>query len=384
MSERRRYSKGINFSRINAVFIKELIQMRRDRLTFAVMLAIPILELVLFGYAINTDPKHLPTAIHAEEYTPIVRSLIAGFEHSEYFDVSMNIPDARSGDHLLASGGAVFVIEIPSGFTERLVRGERPQLLVAADATDPVAASNALSRINTIVNRALRKDLTGALSHLQADAGPVEVVVHPRYNPEGITQYNIVPGLLGVILTMTLVMITGVAMTRETERGTMENLLAMPGSPFEVMVGKILPFLGVGAVQTVIVLLVAHWMFSVPFVGSVGLLLVSVALFIVANLALGFTFSTIAKSQIQAMQLTVFFFLPSMLLSGFMFPFRGMPTWAQVIGEALPLTHFLRVVRGIMLKGAGFIDLRVDLAAIAAFMIVVVLIAMLRYKRTLD
>lgn len=384
MSDRRRYSTGINFARINAVFIKELIQMRRDRLTFAVMLAIPILELVLFGYAINTDPKHLPTAVHAEEFTPQVRSVLAGLEHSEYFDVSMNIPDARSGDHLLASGKAVFVIEIPAGFTERLLRGERPQLLVAADATDPVAVSNALSRINTIVNRSLRKDFTGALAHLQADPGPVEVVIHPRYNPEGITQYNIAPGLLGVILTMTLVMITGVAMTRETERGTMENLLAMPGSPFEVMIGKIMPFLGVGAVQTLIVLLVAHWLFSVPFEGSVSLLLLSVSLFIIANLALGFTFSTIAKSQIQAMQLTIFFFLPSLLLSGFMFPFRGMPIWAKTIGEALPLTHFLRVVRGIMLKGAGFKDLQMDLAAIALFMIAVVFIAMLRYKRTLD
>lgn len=379
-----RVGAGINFARINAVFIKELIQMRRDRLTFAVMLAIPILELVLFGYAINTDPKHLPTAIHTEEHTPIVRSIIAGLEHSEYFEISMEISDARSGDHVLASGDAVFVVEIPSGFTERLVRGERPQILVAADATDPVAASNALGRINTIVNRALRKDLNGGLAHLQTDAGPVEVIVHPRYNPEGITQYNIVPGLLGVILTMTLVMITAVAMTRETERGTMENLLAMPGTPFEVMVGKILPFLGVGAVQTLIVLVVAHWLFSVPFFGSISLLLLSVTLFIVANLALGFTFSTIAKTQIQAMQLTIFFFLPSLLLSGFMFPFRGMPNWAQIIGEVLPLTHFLRVVRGIMLKGAEFNDLRIDLAAIGVFMIAVVAIAMLRYKRTLD
>jgi ABC-2 type transport system permease protein len=210
------------------------------------------------------------------------------------------------------------------------------------------------------------------------------VVIHPRYNPEGITQYNIVPGLLGVILTMTLVMITGVAMTRETERGTMENLLLMPSSPFEVMIGTIMPFLGVGAVQTLIVLLVVHWLFAVPFVGSISLLLMSVVLFIIANLALDFTFSTIAKAQIQALQLTVFFFLPSMLLSGFMFPFRGMRAWAQAIGEVLPLTHFLRVVRRIMLKGAGFTDLKMDLAAIAVFMLMVVFIAMLRYKRMLD
>jgi ABC-2 type transport system permease protein len=373
-----------SLARINAVFIKELIQMRRDRLTFAVMLAIPILELVLFGFAINTDPKHLPTAVHAEEYTPFVRSILSGLANSEYFDVSMSAPDSRDGDHLLASGEAVFIIEFPLGFSEKLVRGERPQLLISADATDPVASSNALARLNTIVNSALRHDLRGHLSYLQAGSNPVDLVVHPRYNPEGITQYNIVPGLLGVILTMTLVMITGMAMTRETERGTMENLLAMPSSPFEVMLGKILPYVGVGSVQTLIILVAAHWLFAVPFIGSISLLVLSVAVFIVANLALGFTFSTIAQSQIQSMQLTMFFFLPSILLSGFMFPFRGMPVWAQAIGEVLPLTHFLRVVRGIMLKGAEFKDLRYDLAVILAFTLVVMCVALIRYKRTLD
>jgi len=375
---------GHRLARINAVFIKELIQMRRDRLTFAVMLAIPILELVLFGYAINTDPKHLPTAVHAEEYTPVVRSILSGLENSEYFDVSTSNSDPRASDYLLASGKVVFVVEIPAGFTRQLIRGERPQLLVSADATDPVAASNALGRLSTIVNQALAKDLTGPLAHLRAGKGAVDLVVHPRYNPEGITQYNIVPGLLGVILTMTLVMITGMAMTRETERGTMENLLAMPGSPFEVMIGKILPYVGVGLVQTVVVLVVAHWLFAVPFIGSIALLVLSVAIFILANLALGFTFSTIAQSQIQSMQLTFFFFLPSILLSGFMFPFRGMPHWAQMIGEVLPLTHFLRVVRGIMLKGAGLQESVYDLAAILAFLLVVSTVAMLRYKRTLD
>jgi ABC-2 type transport system permease protein len=373
-----------SLARINAVFIKELIQMRRDRLTFAVMLAIPILELVLFGFAINTDPKHLPTAVHAEEYTPFVRIILSGLANSEYFDVSMSAPDSRDGDHLLASGEAVFIIEFPLGFSEKLVRGERPQLLISADATDPVASSNALARLNTIVNSALRHDLRGHLSYLQAGSNPVDLVVHPRYNPEGITQYNIVPGLLGVILTMTLVMITGMAMTRETERGTMENLLAMPSSPFEVMLGKILPYVGVGSVQTLIILVAAHWLFAVPFIGSISLLVLSVAVFIVANLALGFTFSTIAQSQIQSMQLTMFFFLPSILLSGFMFPFRGMPVWAQAIGEVLPLTHFLRVVRGIMLKGAEFKDLRYDLAVILAFTLVVMCVALIRYKRTLD
>ncbi|WP_420345567.1 ABC transporter permease [Pelagibius sp.] len=373
-----------SLSRILAVFMKELIQMRRDRMTFAMMLAIPVLQLVLFGYAINTDPKDLPTAVHVEERTPIVRSLLTALETSGYYDLVFETDDPRQSAALLARGEVSFVVSIPAGFTEDLVRGERPQFLIEADASDPSASSNAVARAEEIVNRALRHDLKGALAHLAPRAGPVEVVVHARYNPEAITQYNIVPGLLGVILTMTLVMITGIAMTREAERGTMENLLAMPARPLEVMIGKIAPYIGVGAVQTTIILLAARYLFDVPFAGALWLLLCGVVLFLVANLALGFTFSTIAKSQMQAMQLTFFFFLPSILLSGFMFPYRGMPAWAQVIGEALPLTHFLRIVRGVMLKGAGYTDMQGAFLAIALFILTVGTIAMLRYKRTLD
>ncbi|NIA68264.1 ABC transporter permease [Pelagibius litoralis] len=373
-----------SLSRITAVFVKELIQMRRDRMTFAMMLAIPVLQLVLFGYAINNDPKHLPTAVHVEERTPIVRSLLTALETSEYYDLVFETADPRESARLLARGDVSFVVSIPVGFTERLVRGERPQLLIEADASDPAASSNAVARAEEIVNRALRHDLKGALDHLAPVAGPVEVIIHSRYNPEAITQYNIVPGLLGVILTMTLVMITAIAMTREAERGTMENLLAMPARPHEVMIGKIAPYIGVGGVQTVIILIAARFLFDVPFTGALWLLLAGVVLFLIANLALGFTFSTIAKSQMQAMQLTFFFFLPSILLSGFMFPYRGMPAWAQVVGEALPLTHFLRIVRGVMLKGAGYADVQNAFLAIAIFTVVVGIIAMTRYKRTLD
>lgn len=371
-------------ARIYAILTKELIQMRRDRLTFAMMLVIPVVQLVLFGFAINSDPKNLPTAVHLEEQTPIVRTILKALENSGYFRLVSSTSDPRQSGSLLASGNVAFVINIPAGFTDRLLRGEKPELLIEADASDPAAASHAISYADTIINRALTHELSGPLAGLKASAKPLQVMVQPRYNPEGITQYNIVPGLLGVILTMTLVMITGMAITREAERGTLENLLAMPASPFEVMLGKILPYIGVGAVQTTIVLLVAHYLFSVPFVGSLLLLLSGVALFIIANLALGFTFSTVAKSQMQAMQLTFFFFLPSILLSGFMFPFRGMPAWAQFIGELLPLTHFLRIVRGVMLKGAAFSDVQHEFFAIVLFILLAGTVALLRYKRTLD
>ena len=373
-----------SLSRVGAVFMKELIQMRRDRLTFAMMLMIPVVQLVLFGFAINTDPKSLPTAVHVEEQTPLVRTLLTALETSGYYELVLETRDPRESATLLARGEVAFVVSIPAGFTERLVRGDRPQLLIEADASDPSASSNAIGRAGEIIDRALRHDLKGPLEHLARGPAPVEVVVHPRYNPEGITQYNIVPGLLGVILTMTLVMITAMAMTREAERGTMENLLAMPAQPHEVMAGKIAPYVAVGGVQTVIVLVAAYYLFGVPFAGAIWVLVVGVLAFIVANLALGFTFSTIAKSQMQAMQLTFFFFLPSLLLSGFMFPFRGMPGWAQVIGEVFPLTHFLRVVRGVMLKGAGFGEVQGELVAIGIFTLVVGTIAILRYQRTLD
>ncbi len=371
--------------RVGAVFVKELVQMRRDRLTFGMMFGIPILQLILFGYAINTDPKNLPTALLIGEQTPVIRTLIAGLENSGYYDIVLQADDPAASEALLASGQVAFVVSIPAGFTKQLVRGERPQMLIEADASDPAAASNAIARAEAIVSRALHHELQrGPLSHLASQPPPVELIIHARYNPEGKSSYNIVPGLLGVILTMTLVMITAMAMTREVERGTMENLLAMPVNPAEVMIGKITPYVLVGSVQTAVILIAANLLFSVPFAGPIWLLLAGTCIFMFANLALGFTFSTIARSQMQAMQLTFFFFLPSILLSGFMFPFRGMPGWAQILGEALPLTHFLRIVRGVMLKGADLGQLHAPILSICLFTAVIMTVALLRYRRTLD
>ena len=375
---------GSGASRIVAILIKESVQMRRDRLTAAMMLVIPIVQLTIFGFAINSDPRHLPTVVYAEENTAMVRSLVQAFENSGYYQVIGKSGSIQESNRMLARGEVSFVIHIPAGFTRRLIRGERPQLLIEADASDPAASSNAIGRAQAIVDHALAHELKGTLSLRRAPPGPVQVVIHPRYNPEGITQYNIVPGLLGVILTMTCVIITSMAMTRESERGNMENLLAMPIRPHEVMIGKIAPYVLVGATQTLIILLAARFIFSVPFLGALWTLLLGVLIFIIANLSLGFTFSTIAKTQLQAMQMTFFFFLPSILLSGFMFPFAGMPTWAQWIGEALPLTHYLRIVRSIMLKGSSVSDLHYDAAAMFALMLIAMTIAVTRFRRTLD
>ena len=373
-----------SLSRIWAVFMKEAVQMRRDRLTFAIMFGIPIIQLILFGYAINLNPKHLPAALLVEEQTPIVRTLVQSLRTSDYYDFVMQTDDPRQTGDLLARGEVSFVITIPAGFTRKFVRGETPQILIEADASDPAAASGAVGFAQTILTDALRHDLKGPLAGLVSQGPPFELVVHQMYNPEAMTSYNIVPGLLGVILTMTMVMITGMAMTRETEQGTLENLLAMPLKPHEVMLGKILPYVAVGAAQTLVILIAARLLFEVPFVGNPWILLLGASIFVLANLALGFTFSTIARSQLQAMQLTFFFFLPSMLLSGFMFPFRGMPEWAQTIGQIFPLTHFLRIVRGVMLKDTSLAQLQPPLLALCIFTAAAVTVALLRYRRTLD
>ena len=373
-----------SFRRFLAVMVKEFIQMRRDRLTFAMMVGVPIMQLVLFGYAINSDPKRLPTAVLAADESAFSRAIVAAMVNSRYFDVARSAGSEAELDEMLATGAVQFAVTIPPGFARDLQRGGRPVLLVEADATDPAATSNALAALTTIARQALDPELTGPLAHLRATPDPVELRIHRRYNPEGLTQYNVVPGLMGTILTMTMVMMTALAVTRERERGTMENLLATPVRPFEVMLGKIIPFILVGYVQVVIIVLSAKLLFGVPIVGSLFLLSVVMILFIAANLAVGFTFSTVAKNQLQAMQMSFFFFLPSMLLSGFMFPFRGMPEWAQAIGEVLPLTHFLRIVRGILLKGSGLADIMGEIWPLAAFLVVVTVVALKRYRQTLD
>ncbi|HEX2529894.1 MAG TPA: ABC transporter permease [Burkholderiaceae bacterium] len=374
----------MNWSRLLAILIKEFQQIRRDRLTFAMMVAIPILQLILFGYAINTDPKYLPMAAVVADNSEFSRSFVAGLENSAYFRITARPPSEADANRLLAKGEVQFVLVVPVDFSRRLLRGERPTILLAADATDPAAAGNALAALDAIGRRALARNFGGTLARLRPDDPPFEVRVQRRYNPEGLSRYNIVPGLLGVILTMTMIMMTALAMTRERERGTMENLLATPVRPVEVMIGKIAPYILIGYVQVVVILAAARLLFDVPMIGSITLLSASLVLFIAANLAVGFTFSTIAKNQLQATQLTFFFFLPSMLLSGFMFPFRGMPAWAQALGEILPLTHFLRIVRGILLKGNGFTDIAASLWPIGTFMLAAGVIALARYRRTLD
>jgi ABC-2 type transport system permease protein len=370
--------------RFLAVLMKEFVQMRRDRLTFAMMIGVPIMQLVLFGYAINMDPKALPAAVVSADQSPFSRSLVRALENTGYFRVVAQPSHLADGERMLAQGEVQFLLQIPEDFSRKLQRGERAVVLVEADATDPAATGNAIAALQQVTLTALDHDLTGPLAARKAGPAPFEIRVHKRYNPEGVTQYNIVPGLMGVVLTMTLVMMTSIAMTRERERGTMENLLATPVRPLEVMLGKIVPYILVGYVQVVVILTAAKFLFNVPMVGSLALLSTVLILFIAANLAIGFTFSTVAKSQMQAMQMTMFFFLPSMLLSGFMFPFRGMPGWAQVLGEVFPLTHFLRIVRGIMLKGSDLPDILPHVWPLALILLVVSSAALKRYQRTLD
>lgn len=378
--------KGVNFSfaRLGALIRKEFIQMRRDRLTFAMMLGVPVMQLLLFGYAINSDPKNLATAVFDQDHSTFTRSFLKGLENSDYFEITHRPATVEDAEDLLARGQVQFVIEIPPNFSRDLIRGTRPQLLLDADATDPAATGNAVAAINILARDVLNRDLKGSLAHLRATPPPFTLVTHPRYNPEGHTQYNIVPGILGVILTLTMVMFTALAVTREVERGTMENLLTTPARPFEVMMGKIFPYIAVGYVQTALILAAARWLFDVPMIGSLTLLSAVLLLFVAANLAVGFTFSTLARNQLQAVQMAIFFFLPSILLSGFMFPFRGMPVWAQWIGEVLPITHFLRIVRGILLKGNGLDDILMDVGAMTLFFTGATIIALNRYRQTLD
>jgi ABC-2 type transport system permease protein len=373
-----------SMSRWLGIVGKEFIQLKRDRLTFAMIVGIPVVQLVMFGYAINSDPKRLPTALLVADRSEFSRSILAGLQNSLYFDFIGEARDEDDADRMLADGEAQFVITIPADFSRRLVRGERPAMLVEADATDPTATGNAIAAVSQLADTVLSHDLTGSLAPLAATPAPFSVIVHPRYNPEAITQYNIVPGLMGVILTMTMVMMTGLAITRERERGTMENLLATPATVLEVMTGKIVPYILIGLVQVSIVLGLARLLFGVPIQGSVSLLYLAVLLFIAANLMLGLTISSVAGNQLQAMQMTFFFFLPSMLLSGFMFPFRGMPGWAQVIGQALPLTHFLRIVRGVLLKGNTWMAIWPDVWPIIVFGLVIIGIGLRTFRSTLD
>jgi ABC-2 type transport system permease protein len=363
-----------------AMLIKEFIQLRRDRVTFAMIVMIPLMQLMLFGYAINTNPRHLPTAVLLQEQTDIGRSIIRALENTKYFDVTHVIGDEAEFDRLLASGTVLFAIEIPANFERAVRRGDRPALLVAADATDPVAASSAVSALGKLAETALTHDRAIP----EGATPPFEIRTHARYNPAANSSLNIVPGLVGTILTMTMLVFTALSVTREIERGTMESLLSMPITPIEIMLGKIIPYVIVGFVQAALIIGIGIELFGVPLLGNLLLLALLSTLFITTNLSIGYTFSTIAENQLQAVQMSMMFFLPNILLSGFMFPFAGMPVWAQWIGEALPLTHYLRIVRAIMLKGATLANLSFDVWALAGLMLVAMIIAITRFRRTLD
>ncbi len=363
-----------------AMVIKEFIQLRRDRVSFAMIVMIPVMQLLLFGFAINTTPRNLPTAVLLQEDSDLSRSILKALENTAYFRFTREVHDVAEFDNLLKSGKVLFGVEIPRGFERAVRRGDHPALLIAADATDPVAAGSAMSALSVIVQTALQHDLfTG-----DPPSMPFEIRAHARYNPAASSRLNIVPGLVGTILTMTMLIFTALSVTREIERGTMESLLSMPITPVEVMLGKILPYVLVGFIQAILIIGIGVLLFGVPVNGSLTLLALLSTLFITTNLAIGYTFSTIAQNQLQAMQMSIMFFLPSILLSGFMFPFAGMPVWAQYIGEGLPLTHYLRIVRAIMLKGAALPNLQYDAIALLGLMLLAMTIAVMRFRRTLD
>ncbi len=376
--------RWFSLTRLGAILAKEFVQMRRDRITFGMMLGVPVLQLLLFGFAINNDPKGLSAGLLALGQDRYTRAIVSSLELSGYYRFVARPSSAAEAESLIANGRVSFLVTIPGDLGVRIERGDNPEMLVEADASDPSASTGAVSALQTLAVRALlREQGREAIATEQSKAG-LTVTVHRRYNPESISQYNIVPGLLGVILQMTMVMMTAMALTREIERGTMENLLAMPANGPEIMLGKVLPFLAVGAVQVALVLVAAKALFHVPFIGNLALLLSAVLVFVLALVLLGYTISTMARTQLQAMQLTFFFFLPSLLLSGFMFPFGGMPRWAQAIGEFFPLTHFLRVVRAIMLKGAILSDIGFEYSMLAIFVPAYALVALLRFRTTLD
>ena len=366
--------------RSGAMLLKEFLQLRRDRVTFASMISIPFMQLVLFGYAINTVPRDLPTAVLVQESSDVSRTILKALENTRYFKITRQVRDEAEFDRLLQSGVVLFGVEIPANFERDLRRGDRPALLVAADATDPVASGSALGALGQLVQTALVNDRKIP----DSTPGAFEIRAHARYNPAASSQLNIVPGLLGTILTLTMLIFTALSVTRETERGTMENLLSMPITPLEIMLGKITPYVVIGFLQAAMIVVAAVVLFDVPIVGNLLLLASLTTLFIATNLSVGYTFSTLAQNQLQAVQMAMMYFLPNMLLSGFLFPFAGMPLWAQWVGEFLPLTHYLRIVRAIMLKGATLADLHYDTLALAGLMLVAMLIAVTRFRRTLD
>ena len=372
------------FRRIWAILKKEFIQLKRDHTTLSMIIAVPIMQLLLFGYAINSDPKNMPTAVLSQDHSIFARNILTGLKNSGYFAITQEINSEQEAQLLLQQGKVTFVLTIPENFSRGFIRGDKPSLLLEADATDPIAIAGALGAVSGVMEQVMRRDAQGTIEVTSSSQKAYELRVHRLYNPEGLSRYNIVPGLIAIVLTMTGVMMTALSLTRERERGTMENLLSMPVKPLEVMAGKIAPYIIIGYLQSAIIMITAHYLFGVPILGSLPLLSFGLLIFIICNLALGFTLSASAKTQMEAMQTSMFLLLPSILLSGFMFPFRGMPAWAQAVGSMLPSTYFIRIVRGIMLKGAGFVEIWPSIWPLLIFMVVITAIAMKVYRTTLD
>ena len=363
----------MNLRRLAAIVVKELRQLRRDRITFAMIIGIPTMQLVLFGYAINLDVRHLDAAVLDQAHTTRSRELIAQIAATDVLRFKEPARSPQDVEDLLRAGRISAALVVPPDFETRLEVRDRPAVQIVVDGSDQV--------IQSAARQLAAFPVYGSAGWTKKTA-PVEVVNF--YNPQRRAPLNTVPGLVGVILTMTLVMFTAIALVRERERGNMEMLIATPVSPWELTVGKVLPFVGIGLIQVTIVLALGAIIFGVPVRGSLGeLYLVSLA-FIVASLSLGIFISTLARTQFQAMQISFFSFLPQILLSGFMFPYAGMPVPAQYLAEILPLTHFLRLVRGIMLRGAGADDLWHSLGALGVFIVIVFTLAVMRVHKRLD
>jgi ABC-2 type transport system permease protein len=367
--------------RFLAVLRKEWIEVLRDPMTLRLIIALPVMQLFLFGYAINTDPKHLPTGLLSPEHSRYERSIVAALENTGYYEIRPLASEAAA-EQALARGDVLFVVNIPANFDRSVDRGEVPKILLDADATDPSAIGNATAALASVVG-AIERDLPPN-RRAEPTAPPFQFVAHARYNPEQLTALNIVPGLIVIVLVFSTLIITTLSITRERERGTLENLLAMPVRPIEVMLAKIVPYIGIGYIQAFLIIVISAAVFGLPIRGSLLLLVLALGLFIASNLAMGFTFSTVATNQMQAMQMAQFTLLPSMLLSGFMFPFHGMPRWAQWAGEMFPTTHALRIVRGILLKGNGATEILPELWPIAVFTLAVGAVTVLVYRETLD
>ena len=363
----------MNFRRLGSIVLKELRQLRRDRLTFAMIVGIPSMQLVLFGYAINMDVRHLEAAVLDEAATARSRELIQQIAATEVIDLHYVASSPQEIDALMRAGRISAALVVPPDFEARMETRERPALQIIVDGSDQVIQAAA---------RQLAAFPVYETSGWTTRTAPIEVVNF--YNPERRAPVNTVPGLVGVILTMTMVLYTGIALVRERERGNLEMLIATPVSPWELTIGKVLPFVGIGLLQVTIVLLLGEVLFDVPIRGSLGDLYLAALAFIVATLSLGVFVSTLARSQFQAMQMGFFLLLPQILLSGFMFPYAGMPVAAQWIAEILPLTHFLRLVRGIMLRGAGLVELWPSLAALGVFTAVFLVAAVSRVHKRLD